>query len=218
MARFLATEKDDERAAMLAAIHGRLGEEIEPEDALPERVRVMTMHGAKGLAATIVFIPGLEEEMLPGERRARFPGQVLEAARMLYVSITRAKLACVVSYADARFINGQTARHSPSRFTTALGKAFSARTGGVPGRGSTARGRGGQPVAGLLRSHSSIGGRPSRRVLRRQLSDWRLRRAGSGQRALTLPRRRRRQAHRRPHVRERRWQRSAVVAPGSASL
>jgi superfamily I DNA/RNA helicase len=48
------------------------------------------------------------------------------------VSITRARLACVVSYANSRFINGQTARHSPSRFTAALGKAFSARTGGVP--------------------------------------------------------------------------------------
>jgi DNA helicase-2/ATP-dependent DNA helicase PcrA len=132
MARFLGTEKDDERAAMLAAIHTRLGEEIEPEDALPERVRVMTMHGAKGLSATIVFIPGLEEQMLPGERRGRFPGQVLEAARMLYVSITRARLACVISYANSRFINGQAARHAPSRFTAALGNAFSRRTGGIP--------------------------------------------------------------------------------------
>lgn len=132
MARFLSTEKDDERAAMLAAIRGRLGEEIEPEDALPERVRVMTMHGAKGLSATVVFIPGLEEQMLPGERRARFPGQVLEAARMLYVSVTRARLACVISYANSRYINGQAARHAPSRFTAELGKAFSPRAAGIP--------------------------------------------------------------------------------------
>jgi DNA helicase-2/ATP-dependent DNA helicase PcrA len=124
MAHFLATEKDDEQAVMLAAIHERLGEEIEPENALPERVRVMTMHGAKGLSATIVFIPGLEEQMLPGERRARFPGQVLEAARMLYVSITRARLAYVVSYAASRFINGQVTAHAPSRYAAHLGKAF----------------------------------------------------------------------------------------------
>ena len=32
----------------------------------------------------------LEEEVLPGAKRARFPGQVVEAARMFYVSITRA--------------------------------------------------------------------------------------------------------------------------------
>ena len=132
LARFLGTERDDEQAAMLAAIHARLGNEMEPEDALPERVRVMTMHGAKGLSATIVFIPGLEEEMLPGERRARFPGQVLEAARMLYVSITRARLACVASYATTRFVNGQAARHAPSRYAPALGERFVARAGGIP--------------------------------------------------------------------------------------
>jgi superfamily I DNA/RNA helicase len=57
---------------------------------------------------------------------------VLEAARMLYVSITRARLACVVSYANTRFINGQPTRHSPSRFAPALGKPFSGRTGGIP--------------------------------------------------------------------------------------
>ena len=131
MARFLGTEKDDEQAGVLVAIHARLGEEIEPEEALPERVRVMTMHGAKGLSATVVFIPGLEEQILPGERRARFPGQVLEAARMLYVSITRARLVCGVSYATSRYINGQPTRHTPSRYTAHLGKPFEARHGGI---------------------------------------------------------------------------------------
>lgn len=132
MSRYLAAEKDDEQAEMLAAIHGRLGEEMSAEQALPERVRVMTMHGAKGLSATVVFIPGMEEQILPGERRARYPGQVLEAARMLYVSITRARLACVVSYATSRFINGQPTAHTASRYTTHLGGQFQARRGGIP--------------------------------------------------------------------------------------
>jgi DNA helicase-2/ATP-dependent DNA helicase PcrA len=124
MARFLATEKDDERAAVLAAIHARLGEDVDPEETLPERVRVMTMHSAKGLSATVVFVPGMEEEILPGGRRARFAGQVLEAARMLYVSITRARLACIVTYSEERFINGSQTTHTPSRFTTNLGGTF----------------------------------------------------------------------------------------------
>ncbi|WP_150107216.1 hypothetical protein [Pedosphaera parvula] len=29
----------------------------------------MTMHGAKGLSCRVVFIPGLEEHMLPGSKR-----------------------------------------------------------------------------------------------------------------------------------------------------
>jgi superfamily I DNA/RNA helicase len=131
MARFLGTEKDDERAQVLAAIQARLGNDVDPEEALPERVRVMTMHSAKGLSATIVFIPGMEEEILPSARRTRFPGQVLEAARMLYVSITRARLACVVSYSEERFINGQQTAHTPSRFPSNLGGTFRKRGGGL---------------------------------------------------------------------------------------
>jgi DNA helicase II / ATP-dependent DNA helicase PcrA len=131
MARFLGTEKDDERAQVVAAIQARLGNDVDPEETLPERVRVMTMHSAKGLSATIVFIPGMEEEILPSARRARFPGQILEAARMLYVSITRARLACVVSYSEERFINGQQTAHTPSRFTSNLGDRFRKRGGGL---------------------------------------------------------------------------------------
>jgi DNA helicase-2/ATP-dependent DNA helicase PcrA len=126
LAEYLAAEKVDEQAEVLAAIYGRLGRAIEPEETLPDRVRVMTMHSAKGLAATVVFIPTLEEEMLPGERRARVPGLVLEAARMLYVSITRARVGCIVSYAENRFINGVRTRHAPSRFLGHLGCRFTA--------------------------------------------------------------------------------------------
>jgi hypothetical protein len=45
---------------------------------------------------------------------------------------TRARLACVVSYAASRFINGQVTAHAPSRYTAHLGKAFDQRTGGIP--------------------------------------------------------------------------------------
>ncbi|MDA0183643.1 ATP-dependent helicase [Solirubrobacter phytolaccae] len=131
LARFLSSEKDDERASILSAIHARLGNDLSPEESLPNRVRVMTMHGAKGLSATVVLIPGLEEQILPGETRARYPGQVLEAARMLYVSITRARLACLLSYANRRFINGQSTPHQASRFASHLGVRFSPGPEGV---------------------------------------------------------------------------------------
>ena len=88
----------------------------------------MTMHGAKGLDATAVFIPGLEDELLPGPKRAPYPGLVLEAARLLYVSITRAKVACIISRAKSRFAYGSRRRAVPSRFLSSTGGPFAERT------------------------------------------------------------------------------------------
>jgi superfamily I DNA/RNA helicase len=95
------------------------------------RVRVMTLHSSKGLGAKVVFIPGLEEQLLPGPYRAPFAGQVQEAARLLYVGITRARADCVISFAHRRFINGRTVVHQPSRFAANFGIAFNARTNGL---------------------------------------------------------------------------------------
>lgn len=126
----LLLDKDEQRANALTDIYRRLGETL-PDAAFPPKVRVMSMHGAKGLSARVVFIPGLEEEILPGPRRRPYPGLVLEAARMLYVSITRARLACVLTYADRRFVNGTTQRHAPSRFTANLGQRFERQSEGI---------------------------------------------------------------------------------------
>jgi superfamily I DNA/RNA helicase len=74
--------KDVDRVRVLTAMAARL-EQPEPNTSLiPERVQVITMHGAKGLSAKVVFIPGLEEASLPGEKRRAYPGLVLEAARI----------------------------------------------------------------------------------------------------------------------------------------
>ena len=127
---YLLLEKDEQKADFLRDVYRRLGEEM-PEDAFPPRVRVMSMHGAKGLSARFVFVPGLEEEILPGPWRRPYPGLVLEAARMLYVSITRARLMCLLSYSRRRFMNGQTQLHTPSRFTTHLGRPFEPQAGGI---------------------------------------------------------------------------------------
>jgi DNA helicase-2/ATP-dependent DNA helicase PcrA len=71
-----------------------------------------------------VFVPGLEEDIFPGEFRRPYPGLVLEAARLLYVSISRARAACIVSYAGTRTRFGQFTQMAPSRFANSLGGAF----------------------------------------------------------------------------------------------
>jgi DNA helicase II / ATP-dependent DNA helicase PcrA len=129
---YLGAGKDDDRRRVLTAVARRLGEEEPDTSLVPDRVQVLTMHGAKGLAADVVFIPGLEDEILPGEKRLPYPGQILEAARMLYVSITRARYACVLSYAEWRLVYGQMERRTASRFTSDVGGVFGPRPDGIP--------------------------------------------------------------------------------------
>ena len=50
---------------------------------------------------------------------------------MLFVSITRARLVCVLSYAGSRFIAGANTPRTVSRFTSAVGKPFSRREDGL---------------------------------------------------------------------------------------
>ncbi len=61
------------------------------------RVKIMTMHGSKGLEFEIVWLPDLNEGILPA-RSAVTPAQIEEERRMLYVAMTRAKKALIMSY------------------------------------------------------------------------------------------------------------------------
>ena len=135
---YMSAARDNDRRKVLTAYATRSGSDVEVEDLVPNRVGIMTMHSAKGLSATVVFIPALEEELLPGTKRAHYPGQVLEAARMLYVSITRARLACIVSYSQNRFGFGQMEPTTPSRFASHLGRRFEYRTSGMSETGARA--------------------------------------------------------------------------------
>src|SRR5271165_2251038 len=88
----------------------------------------MSMHGAKGLSSRIVFVPGLEEHIFPGPWRQPYPGLVLEAARLLYVSITRARAVCILSYAAQRRVQHPIRATPASRVRTTLKGSFADRT------------------------------------------------------------------------------------------
>lgn len=124
-------DTDEQQTAVLQTVFARLGQPMPTPPPLPPRVRIMSMHGAKGLSARMVFIPGLEEHIFPGPRRQPYPGLVLEAARLLYVSMTRARAACILSYATSRLVYGRWMVTAPSRFTTSLNGAFVARALGL---------------------------------------------------------------------------------------
>lgn len=117
---YLTQSSDGDRERLLAQVNARLGV-APPPTGVPSRVRVMTMHGSKGLSARVVFIPGLEEGLIPSGKNAPFPGLVAESGRLLFVSISRARAACVLSFATRRGMQGGVQTQKPSRFAASVG-------------------------------------------------------------------------------------------------
>jgi DNA helicase-2/ATP-dependent DNA helicase PcrA len=127
----LAADGDQQRRLVFEAAYQRVGQPLPVPPPVPARVQIMTMYGAKGLDADVVFIPGLEDDLIPGPRRVPYVGLVEESARLLFVSITRARVCCVLSYVGHRFHNGTMAHHTPSRYANHLNGAFGWRTSGL---------------------------------------------------------------------------------------
>ncbi len=79
-------------------------------------VRLMTLHQAKGLEFTYVFIVGVEEGILPHSRSVDDIYELEEERRLFYVGITRAKEKLYITYAKRRFIFGRRNESIKSRF------------------------------------------------------------------------------------------------------
>jgi len=94
-------------------------------DTSSDSVALMTLHAAKGLEFSNVFIVGLEKGMLPHERSSESPEEMEEERRLLFVGITRAKSNLFLSYVKYRKIRGQLLRTVPSQFLPELGDVFS---------------------------------------------------------------------------------------------
>ena len=90
-------------------------EEENDEDA----VQLMTLHASKGLEFPIVFMLGLEEEILP-HRNSIESGDIEEERRLMYVGITRAQKSLTLTYASKRKQFGELIDCTPSRFLDEL--------------------------------------------------------------------------------------------------
>lgn len=64
-------------------------------------ISVITMHGSKGLEFHSVFLPDLNEGIIPG-RKAETPEMLEEERRLLYVAITRARESLYLYYTKER--------------------------------------------------------------------------------------------------------------------
>ncbi len=80
------------------------------------RVKLMTMHAAKGLEFTAVFVAGCEEGLLPHSRSMESPDALEEERRLCYVAATRAKRLLYFTFARQRKVFGKTQMNPPSSF------------------------------------------------------------------------------------------------------
>ncbi len=101
-----------------------------------EHIRIMTLHASKGLEFEAVFLPALEDGIMPFAGAAFLSGNgsskdsdnapddpleheetdIEEERRLLYVGMTRAKQALYLSHSRRRMLYGKELRLPPSRF------------------------------------------------------------------------------------------------------
>tara|TARA_B100000700_G_C15044700_1_gene857265 strand:- start:3083 stop:3856 length:774 start_codon:yes stop_codon:yes gene_type:complete len=82
-------------------------------------VSIMTLHSAKGLEFSYVFMVGMSEGIFPNQRSIDDSGED-EERRLCYVGITRAKQELTFSMAKCRSRFGETIRQYPSRFLQSI--------------------------------------------------------------------------------------------------
>ncbi|MBI5070974.1 MAG: UvrD-helicase domain-containing protein [Deltaproteobacteria bacterium] len=88
----------------------------EEEEVADEGVSLMSLHAAKGLEFPVVFLVGLEEELLPVAGMKGEARDLAEERRLAYVGITRARERLFLTRARVRVKRGKAIPRTPSRF------------------------------------------------------------------------------------------------------
>ena len=99
-----------EEVALVADI-----DHLEEDD---NRVLLMTLHSAKGLEFSHVYLAGMEDGIFPSYMTitADDSAEMEEERRLAYVGITRAKDDLTLCYAKMRMVRGETQMNAVSRF------------------------------------------------------------------------------------------------------
>lgn len=115
-----AYERREGQKASLLTYLNRLSLDAKSEEDEPKhiagRVTLMTLHGAKGLEWRLVFMVGLEEDLLPHSGMQGEAPNPEEERRLCYVGMTRARERLVMTRAATRIRRGREVPRTPSRF------------------------------------------------------------------------------------------------------
>jgi ATP-dependent DNA helicase UvrD/PcrA len=137
--QFLAADSESDQQAILDLVNQRVGgSSTAAQPTVPKRIRILTMHGAKGLSGKVVFIPSAEEGIMPSFRALHATGLLIEQRRLFYVSVTRAMACCIISHAAQHSgAQAMTLTQSPvsrltrSQFLNQMGSPSTSRTSGL---------------------------------------------------------------------------------------
>lgn len=105
--------------------------DIDSVDETQDYVVLMTLHSAKGLEFSQVYLAGMEDGLFPGFGAicAENPtAEIEEERRLAYVGITRAKERLSISCARMRMIRGETQYNKVSRFVKEIPRELLAGT------------------------------------------------------------------------------------------
>lgn len=83
-------------------------------------VSLMTIHASKGLEFPVVFLPGFEEGIFPGQQCVYEPDNIEEERRLAYVALTRAREKVFILHSTSRMTYGATSHNRPSRFISEI--------------------------------------------------------------------------------------------------
>ena len=88
------------------------------------KVSLMTIHLAKGLEFSNVYIVGLEEDLFPSAMSSTTRSDLEEERRLFYVALTRAKKRIILSHSKTRYRWGKLIDCEPSRFISEIDPQF----------------------------------------------------------------------------------------------
>ena len=88
------------------------------------RVSLMTIHLAKGLEFSYVYIVGMEEDLFPSAMNLDSRSGLEEERRLFYVALTRAEKRAFLSYTQSRYRWGKLNDAEPSRFIEEIDEQF----------------------------------------------------------------------------------------------
>jgi DNA helicase II / ATP-dependent DNA helicase PcrA len=98
--------------------------DADSKDENADTVKMMTVHGAKGLEYPVVFVAGMEETLFPSGMSINTREELEEERRLFYVAVTRAKKRLWLTYANSRYRFGQLVQNEPSRFIDEIPMQF----------------------------------------------------------------------------------------------
>ncbi|MCQ2271778.1 MAG: UvrD-helicase domain-containing protein [Bacteroidales bacterium] len=96
----------------------------EDKDDDEDKVKLMTIHAAKGLEFDYVFISGMEENLFPSSLCINTRKELEEERRLFYVALTRARKRVMLTYAETRYKFGSLQFAEHSRFLDEIPEQF----------------------------------------------------------------------------------------------